>query len=834
MKLALWDFQTEAFNRARQAVRDGHRRILIVSPTGSGKSVIGAALMESVVSKGGAANFVVDRLSLINQTSRLLDNYGIPHGIVQADHERNRPTMPVQLCSIHTLLRRAWPGSRVDIFDEAHILMEEHKRRMKEAGVITIGLTATPFTKGLAKFFDTVINVATTRDLINRGFLAPYRIFSYKEPDMTGVAVKSTGEWDEEEASKRALEVVGDVVKEYMAHAEGRKFICSAVDTKHVQELQRQFLAAGINAATYTYKDKADDRADVLEEFRRPNSLIRGLITVTAASRGFDQPDVSCIIMARPLRKSLAEHIQLLGRGLRTAPGKVDGCVVLDHSGNAARFWNETEEFFEFGMAELDDGKPKRKPPPKRDPEKEGMKCPSCGHLHKPAPFCPACFAAGSLVLTSGGWLPIEEVRIGMLVLTHRGRWRPVVDTITREAKVLEVTGLGHPRLLTTADHPLLTRDGWISAREAKEWASPAFIERFPVSHVPYEMSPSFCRLIGCFLGDGYTSIKRRRQQPGQEACSLVITCGHTEHEISRVAETIEEAGFKGTMKKVRTGHIFTVYSADLARWLRAHFGVYSHGKFIPPWVHGLDEKAREALLAGYLEADGYRAPTGVWHANTVSKALAFGVKLLAQSLGYGCRLYREAPGTTTIEGRQYAAREKWKLVGKPHSPTSGVHTRGRTIVAAGGHHFAPIRKRVERDVAELVYDLTVEEDHSYVVEGIVVHNCGHQYPPRKAVQHVPGTLKELISGQFKRELIKELWPQVCGYAHQSYPNDPDRAGKFATAVYIDLTGSLPDGYWYRSTKKIEPTTEVRNMIKAKRIAYFKRREGKREAKSNA
>lgn len=500
MKLALWDFQAEAFNRARQAVRDGHRRILIVSPTGSGKSVIGAALMDSVMSKGGAANFVVDRLSLINQTSRLLDNYGIQHGIVQADHERNRPTMPVQVCSIHTLLRRAWPGSRVDIFDEAHILMEEHKRRMKEAGVITIGLTATPFTKGLAKFFDTVINVATTRDLINRGFLAPYRIFSYKEPDMTGVKVRSTGEWDETEASKRALEVVGDVVKEYMAHADGRKFICSAVDTKHVQELQRQFLAAGINAATYTYKDKADDRADVLEEFRRPNSLIRGLITVTAASRGFDQPDVSCIIMARPLRKSLAEHIQLLGRGLRTAPGKVDGCVVLDHSGNASRFWNETEEFFEFGMAELDDGKPKRKPP-KHEPEKDGMKCPSCGHLHKPAPFCPA---------------------------------------------------------------------------------------------------------------------------------------------------------------------------------------------------------------------------------------------------------------------------------------------------------------------------------------------CGHQYPPRKAVQHVPGTLKELISGQFKRELIKELWPQVCGYAHQSYPNDPDRAGKFATAVYIDLTGSLPDGYWYRSTKNIEPTTEVRNMIKAKRIAYFKRQKGEREAKSNA
>ena len=83
----------------------------------------------------------------------------------------------------------------------------------------------------------------------------------------------------------------------------------------HVEELQRQFLAAGINAATYTYKDLEEDRAETTNEFRRADSSIRGLITVTAASRGFDVPDVSCVIMARPLRKSLAEHIQLFGRG---------------------------------------------------------------------------------------------------------------------------------------------------------------------------------------------------------------------------------------------------------------------------------------------------------------------------------------------------------------------------------------------------------------------------------------------------------------------------------------------------------------------------------------
>ncbi len=164
------------------------------------------------------------------------------------------------------------------------------------------------------------------------------------------------------------------------------------MDTAHVEELQRQFLAAGINAATYTYKDKEEDRAEVTAEFRKPDSSIRGLITVTAASRGFDVPDVSCVIMARPLRKSLAEHIQLFGRGLRISPEtEKKDCLVLDHSGNCARFFQECESFFDFGADELDDGKKREKPKPKEKKELEPLKCPSCNALHKPMPMCPCC-----------------------------------------------------------------------------------------------------------------------------------------------------------------------------------------------------------------------------------------------------------------------------------------------------------------------------------------------------------------------------------------------------------------------------------------------------------
>lgn len=384
------DYQVPAVEAVRAALREGARSVLINAPTGSGKTVMASALMELTMLKGRRANFLVDRLSLIQQTSDTFDRYNLDHGVIQSQHPRYRPSLPIQVCSVQTLARRGWPDAHVDLIDEAHVLHEVVKQRIASKQSIVIGLTATPFTRGLGMHFERVVNVTTTRWLIEKGWLAPYRIFSCAEPNMEGVRVKSSGEWDDTEASKRALEVVGDVVEEYLKHGDGRKFICSAVDTAHVEELAAKFQAAGINVATYTYKDREEDRADTVLEFRKPNSLIRGLITVTAASRGFDVPDVSCVIMARPLRKSLAEHIQLFGRGLRIAEGKTD-CLVLDHSGNCARFYAQCEDFFDNGIDTLDDGKPKPKEKPKEKPELEPVKCPSCRAVHRPMPVCPVC-----------------------------------------------------------------------------------------------------------------------------------------------------------------------------------------------------------------------------------------------------------------------------------------------------------------------------------------------------------------------------------------------------------------------------------------------------------
>src|SRR5690606_37727785 len=240
-------------------------------------------------------------------------------------------------------------------------LFETTTKRIAARDCVTIGLTATPFTKGLGRHYDAVVTVRTLNQLTKDGYLAPFDAYAASEPDMTG-AKTVAGEWTDAEAEKRAMPIIGDAVAEYLEKANGKKFIAFGVNVAHCQELQRQFLSAGVNCALCTYQTGDEERAEMVRQVRKPASYIRGLISVAALSKGFDVPSVECIIMCRPLRSSLAEHIQILGRGLRRDPDNPEKrCIVLDHSGNMLRFWQQMHDFFEHGVSELDDGKRKEK-----------------------------------------------------------------------------------------------------------------------------------------------------------------------------------------------------------------------------------------------------------------------------------------------------------------------------------------------------------------------------------------------------------------------------------------------------------------------------------------
>ena len=276
---------------------DGDNLYLLDDFTVTHNTVIGAHLLKECLNKGKRAIFLCDRVSLINQTSDTLDDYGIPHGVIQAQHWRWQPHQRIQVASQQTIERRGWPDADLIICDEAHSVRKVIAERIAKRDCIVIGLTATPFTKGLGKLYDAVVTVTTTNRLIEEKRLCPFTTFAASEPDMEGAKVVA-GEWMDDEAEARSMPIVGDCVAEYLKHADGKKFIAFGCSMAHCEAIQAQMMAAGVACELYTYRTGDEARSEMVREFRKSDSRIRGLVSVAALSKGFDVPDVECIIMA--------------------------------------------------------------------------------------------------------------------------------------------------------------------------------------------------------------------------------------------------------------------------------------------------------------------------------------------------------------------------------------------------------------------------------------------------------------------------------------------------------------------------------------------------------
>lgn len=395
--MQLRPYQIESIEGLRAGIRAGHRAQLLVAPTGAGKSVCAAHLLDEAHRKQSRVAFVCDRIVLVNQfCDEYLNPMDIPHGVMQAGHWRNRPYERIQVCSAQTIEKRGFPGTDLVIIDEAHCMRKAVSDFVKNTSARVIGLTATPFAKGMGALYSNMVNVTTTNKLIDEGFLVPLKAYAAKAADMTGAKIVA-GEWAESEIEQRGNEIIGDIVAEWQdktrQHFGGpAKTIVFSATVAHGEELCRQFQGAGFNFVQISYKSGSDEvRKEIIEEFRKPDSAIHGLVSCEVLTKGFDVKDVLCGISARPYRKSFSSHIQQLGRVMRPAPGK-SFALWLDHSGNYLRFHRDTQELFEAGVQQLDDGDHDarvRKEPEQR--EKDDIRC-SCGYvLARFMKQCPAC-----------------------------------------------------------------------------------------------------------------------------------------------------------------------------------------------------------------------------------------------------------------------------------------------------------------------------------------------------------------------------------------------------------------------------------------------------------
>jgi len=394
--LELRPHQKEVVQKIDEGFANGHRCQLLYAPTGFGKTEVAMAIMKELSTKYKKTAMVLDRIVLVNQTSTRLARYGINHGVMQSDHWRFRPMERIQICSAQTLEKREnFPDIDLMIIDECHVQRKSVVDYVKKnPSLKVIGLTATPFTKGLGTTYSNVVGAKSTGDLIDSGWLTPLKIFIAKEIDMTGVK-KVAGEWSPDAVTERGMQITGDIVSEWIKNTNeifgGPKktvVFCAGVD--HGRDLERQFKEQGFNFVAISYKEDDEFKAETIEEFSKPDSDIHGLIATDILTRGFDVPDVMIGVSARPFSKSFSSHVQQMGRVMRPFEGKKFG-VWLDHSGNYLRFRDDWDKLFSDGVTDLDDSVEKTKKE-LTEKEKAAAKCPACGSLWIwPSNVCGEC-----------------------------------------------------------------------------------------------------------------------------------------------------------------------------------------------------------------------------------------------------------------------------------------------------------------------------------------------------------------------------------------------------------------------------------------------------------
>ena len=392
--LELRDHQIEVVEKLERGFQEGHRAQLLYAPTGFGKTETAMAIMQQATKTMRCA-MVMDRIVLVEQTSLRLGKYGIDHGVMQSGHWRYRPHERIQICSAQTLERRNnFPDIGMLIVDECHI---------KRKGIVdfiqanpsmkVIGLTATPFTKGLGDIYTNIVGASPTEILIQNGWLCPLRVFIAKEIDMTG-AKKVAGEWSAGDVTQAGSKITGDIVSEWVKKTheifgEPRKTIVFCAGVAHGRELQEQFKQSGYNFVSISYKEDDEFKRMAIEDFSKPDTTIHGLIATDILTRGFDVPDVMIGVSARPFSKSFSSHVQQLGRVMRPHPNKSDA-IWLDHSGNFLRFRDDWENVYTEGVKELKEGGERAKSEPTEKVKKES-KCAKCGALWVWDDICGNC-----------------------------------------------------------------------------------------------------------------------------------------------------------------------------------------------------------------------------------------------------------------------------------------------------------------------------------------------------------------------------------------------------------------------------------------------------------
>ena len=429
MSITLRPFQSDLKQGIVNSWRKNNRNVLGVLSTGGGKSVVMSDIVLDGFKDGQMPQSIIaHRNELVVQMSSHIARRGIPHRIIGADNTvaqaqaKHReefgqsfvvPTAATAVVGVDTLMSRKdhlgkW-ASQIHrwIGDEwHHCIGNERVERNKWGTAVQmfsnaygLGMTATPVRadgQGLGRAYDGCMDDMVVgppmRWLIENGFLCDYEIVCpTSDLKVDNENLTSQGDWSNKTLRKAAKKshIVGDVVQNYAKYAFGRRAIVFATDVETANETAEAFKTWGIRAEALSGKSLSAWREQCLRKFA--TGEIQVLVNVDLFDEGFDCPACDVVIMARPTA-SLSKYLQMIGRALRYAAGKV--ALIIDHVSNVLRH-DLPDKFRVWSLARREKRAKQDKDPEEiglttcrsclKPYEKFRLACPHCGY-EKPLP----------------------------------------------------------------------------------------------------------------------------------------------------------------------------------------------------------------------------------------------------------------------------------------------------------------------------------------------------------------------------------------------------------------------------------------------------------------
>lgn len=347
------------------------------------------------------------------------------------------------------------------------------------------------------------------------------------------------------------------------------------------------------------------------------------------------------------------------------------------------------------------------------------------------------CFVAGTLVMTDTGMKPIEKIKIGDYVLTHKGRMRKVLNIGNKLSDTIyKISGYGFKNILTTSNHPFYSRSlyrKYVAHNVAYKrcFTEPQWVKCEDLNKNSYlattynkcfienrKFNSDFWYFVGRFIGDGWVRKSKRKYRKNSFTYQTVLCCG--KDEFYEVKNMMDKLGYNYNWSEERTVFKFRICSEKLEEYLR-QIGIGANNKHVHPDVWNLPKECKKAVIEGYLSADGYFDKNKHSYTyTTISKQLAYEMKLLITEVY-----------NVPVEVNYYDSRRDGIIEGRNVKYNPIFYCRFKLDKRKQDKAFfediiswQPFKKCEIINKPTIVYNLEVEEDNSYMADSIIVHNC--------------------------------------------------------------------------------------------------------------